>query len=245
MRKFILAAVAAVFGLAALPSQADAAFALRLTSGASQITIFDNGAGDASGTLGQIQYNGGIGGFSVALTVGLGAPLLPNTPTLAEMHLTNLSLSSNLTTGASILIELSQNGLTFGQPYSGLELQSAIGGATQGTVVAQQIVNLSNTLFATTGAVINHGPFVHDPNTIGSTGFSDNQSLSFGPYGGGQFSITERVLISHAAGIRSTSFDVHSTVVVPVPASIALCLAGLPMFAGSWLARRRATKKQG
>jgi hypothetical protein len=105
-----------IFGLAlALTalgnSSAQAAFVLRLTSGAQVVTITDDGAGDiTNGTPGQITFAGSVGNFMINVTTGLGHPVQPNTPFLAHLHLNNVSVSSNL--GGTLTIELSQTDLT-------------------------------------------------------------------------------------------------------------------------------------
>lgn len=236
MKTVLVAGCVGVLGLVNAP-HAHAAFILRLTSGTSTATIVDDGAGDITNTTpGQITFAGMVGNFTINVTTGLGNPQLPNTPYQANIHLNNVSLSSSA--GGTLTIELTQTGLTL-DPTAGssIYLTSAFGGTTAGTVEAWQVLDLQNGQFADAAngeAVVHHGP-------LGGPSFSDNGSATTA-YSGGNFSITEKVVITHS-GAGTTSFDIDSLAVVPAPATSFLVLAGLPMFLGAWWARRRLIKQ--
>jgi hypothetical protein len=230
---------AAIIGL---PTQAQAAFELRLSDGTTTVTIVDDGAGDlANTTAGQIIFAGSVGTFTINVTTGLGDPAAGhvNTDFSAHMHLDNVSVSS--AAGGTLTIELSQTNLSLTDSPGGISLRSVFGGVTAGTVEAWQILDLDNALFAANGtgeAEVHHGPF-------SGPAFADvGTDLTSGPYtAGDDFSLTERVVISHG-GEGTTSFNIDSLATVPVPPGIALALSALPVLGLGYLRRRKATKAE-
>lgn len=248
----IFGACFTLLGLITTP-EADAAFKLRLSSGADQVTITDDdvsnlpyggGVGNANdgsaGMPGFISIIVTVGNFSITGTFGSSDPVLPNTPYQANLHLTNMSISSP--GGGTITIELTDTDFTLGAPFGEATLLSSIGGtlAAGGTIEAWQVLDLQNAEFAANldgEAVVHHGP-ISTPGAFASPfPLGGYLADTFNHLNTDPFSITERVVLTHT-GAGVTSFDMDSLAVVPAPSALFLCLGGLPML-GAWMARRR------
>jgi hypothetical protein len=207
---------------------AEGAMMLRLTSGASTVTIADGGAGDLNATVGVITFSGAVGNFPVNVSTGLSKPLLPSSPTYTEMDLNSVNVSSS--GGGTLIIELTDTdfpGMTTAGSFIG-----RVGGTTQGTSTFEAYKNSSNVEFDTTGAdaEVHLGPF-------GPGAFSGTQSTGHGILG--PYSMTLVATIVHT-GAQNTSFD-FEIVNVPEPASLALFALGL-LGAGAAARRRKLNR---
>jgi len=128
---------------------ASAAFKLKLESGATAVTIQDNGAGDLHATVGSIVFIGAVGGFNVQTATGL------SKPAVGSAIVAVMDFSVVTTTGASggtLVISLTDT--DFGAGSGDTTLTSSIGGTTTGTTSFQSFLDTANTEFGTSGATV-------------------------------------------------------------------------------------------
>ena len=181
---------AAVFSLSS-PPHAHAITTLRLTDGVTTITIADAGAGDANPVAGAVTFIGSIGSFSINnVTTGLSKPVL-GSATLPFLDLNSVDVSGS---AGTLTISFSDNffGLTPG------DVTANIGGTTGGTVSYSTFADASNLLFGKSTPLTSQGPFGGP--AFSGTSFADLGLLS-------PFSLTQEVVITHASGVRATSFN--------------------------------------
>jgi hypothetical protein len=222
----------AIFALAAgalftLASPCEAALSLRITQGATIVTVAD---GNNDGAVGYDSLvSGAVGTYAVVVSTGLSQPIEP----APYPHL-HLNITANGT--GTLVVELTEtsDGSTFISPLSGLIL--SVGGLTApgGSITFESFVDDNDVAFGTTTAGPTLGPFVTSPHAgLISGSFASVTD----PY-----SVTLRITIVHSTqGTTSTDADLST---VPEPASLAvwsvLGLAGLGY--GGWRRKRVAAK---
>ena len=157
----------ALLGLFALAfgSSAFATLEMNLQSGATNITIIDNGTGDANPATGDITYfNADLNGWNVEVETGISnSP--NNTPGLDLTSLTaTCELGSLLCTGATLQISISDTGftgpVTLVNNYSGTIVDPS---GNDGTAQFVYFSN-TNTDFAKTTEVCENGAFMQSFN---------------------------------------------------------------------------------
>jgi hypothetical protein len=200
--------------------------------GIDPITVEDNGFGDLDSDIGQLLYTGNVAGFFVNLTFATSS----STANSATLTLTQVNVSSM--SGGTLAMQISDNDYSVSSPGIA-DFTGQVGGVITGggSVTATQYVDLTNTEFGTSGPSIDSG-------TSSSTSFTligDQLSLGFDYLSGSPFALTQNVLISLKPG-SVTSFDIHSIVHAPEPASLALFGTGLVALAA--FARRRMRKRE-
>lgn len=184
------------------------------------LTITDNGAGDINPMAGMITFSGAVGTTWIAtVTTGVSKPAIGGV-TDPWIDLNNVSLSSGA--AGTLTIMLTDTNFSPDPTWTGTTLISAIGGTTTGTVWLDQILDYDNMRFASLADAelsVSLGPLT------GGVGYLfGDAGTDFGPLVSGPFSLTEIAVITHTqSGL--TSFDA-SSVVVPVPAAVILCLLG-------------------
>lgn len=227
-RRAPLAAVsAAMVVLFATAGRAKATFEMQLSDGVGDnVTIYDNGTGDLSPTLGEIMFSGSVGNFTINVTTGFGSPVLaPGT-----LDLSNVSVTT--TGGGTLTITLSQDGLT--APAPGLNtsfggtLSSLGGGAaspTSGLTFQSEVIS---------GA----GSIVIQP--IAASGSQFNGAGSASGSITDPYKLVEQVKMTLGQG-EITSFD-QSTTIAPVPSTMVLVVTAAPLlglFCCTGLRRKR------
>ena len=165
---------------------AGATLQLTLSSGATTITVNDNGPGDFNPSIGQITYIGAVGNWNLNVTTG----------TLGSNPILDLSSVDTLTGAGSgvnaLTLKFSSTGLA--GPQAGFT--GGVGGtlSTSGSLTYQAYVDNSNTLYGMgtpIGALLSFGP------DGAFSGLNVGGSIAAGLY-----SATEVVVLS-ASGSRT------------------------------------------
>jgi hypothetical protein len=208
-------ALAAVFALG-LSSSAEASVALRLTQGATVVTVNDDGAGDlAALDPNTIVFFGPVGLFTLNVTTGI---VSPDTVLPEIMHLNSIDTSLG---AGTLTIEFTATDLDLQTLNMLLALGPLV--APGGSITYSAYYDEGNTAFAQTSLI----------NTINGSGSASGPAPSTTPY-----SLTQVVTITHGAQGGTTSFDANIS--VPEPASMSLLGLGLAGIAA--LRRRRAAR---
>jgi hypothetical protein len=239
VKPWVLVAVVATVAALCTAAPADAAFKLRIgTSAGGPFTTVTDGDGD-----GAITFSGAVGSFFVTVTAGNSKPLLPNTPSKADMDLTILAVS----TGAgSLFVDLTDTDYVLSPSPGQYILRSSMSGNADGTVKFQSWVSFGTggngefqplPLSAAGGTQVTtgpQGPLTGSP--IGDVVIKDFTGSS-------PFSMTSRTELTATGAGQLFSTDGRTTVVTPAPAGMILAVSAFP-FAGAffWLRRRKAVQ---
>jgi hypothetical protein len=213
--------------VAMFASSAQASVMLRLTDlvGGGSVTITDNLAGDANATNGVVTWIGSLGSWTINVSTGINTA---GSLGIASLDLNSVNTSSSGAGGTqSIRIELTES---FTAPAGSRGLLGAIGGTTNGSLVARAWLDNTNAAFGHGGTVVNLGTL-----NGGSGGAFSTSGASGSVVTSGAFSITNEVTITHAASGGATSFD-FQTRVVPEPTTLWSAAMGMGLCA---LALRR------
>lgn len=224
----LIAAWAAGAGTA---SEAEAAFAMRVTQGASVVTIADEGAGDLGGGNGFILFSGSVGEFFLNVNVGQSDPVLP--PPLPHLDLNVTATTSAInapTLPATLVVELSQTGFD----HNGLQGYNTHWGPVVpggGTSELDVYIDRDDALFGTSGAgvtqVADLGPVTSPGAFLSATGLAIADP---------SYSVTLKWTITHT-GLGTTTGNANFQ--IPEPGSLALLGIGLLGLGGALLRRRR------
>jgi hypothetical protein len=225
MKRILLLMIVAL-AVGVLSPTAHAGMMLSLNDSVNPIlSISDNVAPDQSPlTAGLITYTGTLGAWTISVTTGLSKPFLEGPPTVAQMHLSNVSVSS--TAGGTLTVKLTDTDFDLTNTPSPGTMTSTFSTTTVGSVQFTQILDPDNVEWANGDA---------DDVSLVSPLFSDIPAGGMpSSFSGTQtgvvpldrvFSLTEIAVITHT-GAGTTSFDLHSTV-VPVPGAVLLGILGL------------------
>ena len=211
MTRIVVALLAMSLPLYAAPT-------LELQSGASTVTITDQGPGDSNPTVGAVTWIGSIGSFDVNVSTGLSDPV-SGSPTSPNMDLNSVDHSAG---AGTLTVKFSDDGFSGAQPA----FEATIGGTTQGSIQYDTYIDTSNTLFGQgtllTSISANSSPFAGtDTSSTGAPG--------------GLYSLTQVVTITHSA-TGNTSFD---ATLQPVPEPMTVLLLGSGLAALGLIRRKR------
>ncbi len=220
VRAFVASSVACLLGWA---SPARATFILTLQSGASTISITDNGAGDLDSTPGSIIYSGSVGSFMTNITTGFSNR--PGDPGGGFLQISTLD-GRNTSAGQATLTATLED-TSFTQPSSAtLQLDSAIGitdlRSTSGDSLSFQSYADPGNVQGGTAVTTGLQSFAL-PTTSTTTAFSDNASpVNFAGTGIYSMKNVTTITLSPNGEVNVSG----TTTVVPEPVSFgALALA--------------------
>lgn len=181
------------------------------------VTVFDNLAGDSNLIPGVITYISPPGGFGVwTVNVTTGISNSPNFPGPATTDLNSVNVSS----AAGGTLNLIFTDINFALPSLNNTAMMAIGGTTVDTVTYLAYFDTTN---ASAYPIPGSAALIGTLGPYGGPSFDGALSTLINT-GGGLFSLTELVTITHA-GAGTTSFN--ATLNVPVPPSALLLGSGL------------------
>lgn len=216
VRHGLVASIGMAVALLIGSTQSADALQIRLTSGASSVTVADGDASDLAAAVGAVTFSGAVGIFGVNITTGLSDPVLQ--PPYPNMDLNSVNVSSG---GAGTLTMWLTD-----ESFNSRDLLSLIGG----TVSNRQGSTLVATLFAGSSA-FDEGQQIWQ-GSFGAGAFSAQglaDSILSTPY-----FLTMRVDITHVA-LDSSSFNWK----VEVPEPTSLALLGLGLVAAGFASRRK------
>jgi hypothetical protein len=215
--KAILVLVAVVLGFASTGKAVPVnPLAIKLSDGmTAPVVVFDGSPLDANPTIGAVTYIGSVGGWNLNVTTGIGLPA-QGTPLTVDMDLNSVNAGVG-----TLSVEL------WNAVYvpALVNLTSAIGGTTDGSVLAN--VYVDPIPFGHASPIMSLGPF-------GPGAFSGTASANGVPQ---MIGYTEEVIITHRErGITSFNMSLRGH---PVPdGGLTVAMLGLAV-AGLGIVRRR------
>ena len=241
-------------GALGLPVAVHAAPILKLTSGATTVTVTDNGAGDTDARPNYISFNGAVGTLAATLSASGNSNSpggsFPNSPSqsLGILQLQTLEVRNNDTGRQALDIVFSDSGFITALGNAN-QLSSSVGltltNATLGdSVTFQSHLDPAN-VSPSSNPVFTTGPQTAVANGVQQTqSFNSSNSVSVlgGTAANPMFSLTQHAVISLSAGAQAnlsgttasdTAADAHGA--LPEPASLTF----LGMGAMALFGRRR------
>ena len=225
-RGFARCAVSVLVVAASVLVAAQSAFAdlkLRLTAGLDQVTITDEGIGDACALVGCVTFNGPLADFFLNVSSGISS----SSPTLSSLSLTSVHLSA---LPGTVFIELTDTDF----PATGAgEFHAEVSGTAGGSVTLSAHKNASNLEFDASSAIaLSFGPLAGALSTSDST---SHDALA-------SYSMTLKATVTHSAGTETTVVQftaTNSTGPTPTPEPSALVLLGMGLVTVGAIVRRR------
>lgn len=210
--------------------EAKAAFSLKISSGASSVTINDNLAGDLAGaTSNLIIAAQSVNGYTVSVTASTNSPGAGGVGQITQGTIAVMNNGSG--GGASLIIELTSSGFTL--PFA----------------VAKLANDISSTLLAGTGSRADGTSFMGAAPTPTATLFGPLSNASTGTSAivPTNSTISNRLVLSNLA-VSTTSAVANVTLtstasnVVPEPASVIALATALPLLGWRAIRRRRSAE---
>ena len=203
--KRTLTAIVACGILAASLHQSKATPTMRLSAdgGGTWVVVVDNGPLDSDPTVGNINYNGPIGGWSVSTAAGFGY----GGPTVPTMDVSTRNYSFN---AESLIVQLSDTNFV---AFPNETFVAQFGVITDGTVTYNSYRDGGNVLFGT-ASTYTGGPVGSSPSPtaallmtqgpfVSTTATASNAVVV--PVGGSPYSLTlETIIVQNSSGVSDT-----------------------------------------
>jgi hypothetical protein len=186
---------------------------LELYDGSNTVVVADQGVGDTNPLLGVIGYGNPLGSWIVNVTTGISKPVL-GSATKPELDLSSVNVSSK--SGGSVNLRIRFSDVDFGNLIGLTSFTSAIGGVTNGGVTFDTYYSNSNGWF-------DQANLLTSLSSNGQFAFSDTGYAGANP--DSPYSLTLVANISHAGGVKTTSFN--AAVSVPEPGTLILLGSGI------------------
>jgi hypothetical protein len=259
---FLVAVLAGAITLGA-PTQADAAFKLRVTAAVDGVfgngndisftwtdQVFVGPSPDNNPIAGLVSSSSGfpVGGFLVSVD-GTSRPFGTNDATHANTHLHAITVANIGSSADLVRIELTDTGFSLTSAGGTAGISSTIGGTANvsplpGSSItnARQIVQFQVGVGPAAEAATEFGTaptffLTNAPPPLGPGAFSNTSNGTFA-YNGETFSLTEFVELSLTAS-SVVSFDYDSVVSTPAPPGLALLCAGALTLMGYRIRRKK------
>lgn len=234
------------------PQPARATFQLIFTTSSGNTSITDNGAGDSNAAVGKIGFSGTLDGFDI--TVFLSTSNSPGTPFLAQLAVGSLDLNNTLATSNNIKVSVADQGYGTGSNGLSMGLSSSLSGmltqnaGSTSTLKYQSFADAGNAPLATFPFAT---AFQTTPLSVSLTSVDgSSQGFNVSTHLGGftdpslPFSLASKLDITLSGGASLNAVSGKTEMVVPVPASLALVVTGLPCFGLAYGVRRRRAAAQ-
>jgi hypothetical protein len=201
---------------------------LTISSGATTVTIVDNGAGDTNGAAGTINYsNSNFGGWNISIASGTS-----HSPSLTPFGLDVASLTATCTGGpcTTNALDITFSDINFSVPVGVGGFQTTFSTTQTGTGTAAESAYFSNSnaIFAPTTLIGTVGPF-----STSSVGSAHGGAIAAVP----NYSLTLAQVFTDTTG-GAVSFSVDGNITA-VPEPSAIMLFGAVLFGSFALLRRR------
>lgn len=221
--KYLVITLAMVVSLAFLSSAE--ALKIQFSSGATTITIQDDGIGDLTAGLGTVTFFGQVGNFTLNTSVGNTKPA-PGFGTAEVPIMDLLSVNATSQTGGTLTVMITDTGYGPLKPgITGFKIK--LGGETDGTVSVANYWDDTNAEFGTGHLITSMGPFTDDSFKQTDLKWGIPQVIPSPTNPNGNFSLTMIATITHNDGPDKSSSLNNKITPTPEPGTILLVGLGL------------------
>jgi hypothetical protein len=229
---------AAIFSFFGTPSEALAAFQLKLEAGSTTLLVTDNDGTDQSGVAGVIKlgdfgapYTFGSGADQFQLELVTGVSNRPGTPEFSQIEILTFKIKY-VGTASSQTIKITLGDTGFTAPGSPIDIQSTLGGQfnlnTNGSIQFESFADKTNAQFGT-GFAVDPLFFQTDGNGNTVDPFSGSK-IGYGFKHDGLYSMTSVKTLTLNKNGELNMTGGKTTGVVPVPSSVVMSLSALPVL---------------